>query len=75
MTDDWSGPALKGSLYRWNKDSIQLQTYFSDSQYYLDTTSDSRLISLREKWKPMFSHKYKFSIQEVKDVMSYVDGI
>lgn len=74
MKDDMTGPALQGSLNQWNRDSVQLKLYFSDSPAYLDTTKDARLIALKEKWKPTISHGFRFTVQEVKDIMSYVEG-
>ncbi len=74
MQKDMTGPALEGSLNRWNRDSTQIQLYLSDSPAYLDTTTNPRLIDLRENWKPTISHKYQLSMQEVKDIMSYVEG-
>ncbi len=74
MTKDMTGPALSGSMKRWSRDTTQLQLYFSNSPAYLDTTTDLRLIELRENWKPTLSHKFQLSMQEVKDIMSYVKG-
>jgi hypothetical protein len=74
MQKDMTGPALEGSLNRWNRDSTQIQLYLSDSPTNLDTTTNPRLIDLRENWKPTISHKYQLSMQEVKDIMSYTEG-
>ena len=75
MKKEMTGPALSGSLNRWNRDTTQLQLYFSDSPTYLDSSSNPRLIALKEKWKPTVSHQFRFTMQEVKDIMGYVEGI
>ncbi len=71
IAQDKNGPALAGSMQRWNNDTAKLASYIRNSQEVIKT--DPYAQKLYKDWSnmvmPAFPH---LSDGEIKDILEYI---
>jgi len=74
MKTHGAGPALGESIDRWKKDTVQFMNYLNDSERFFNSVEDQRLIELRKEFGFVISHKYSLSLEEVKELIAYIEN-
>ncbi len=71
LRKDGVGPALHGSFSRWNKDTLNFQSYLQDSRPF---ESAPRIKEMRDSMGyEGFSHSYTFTKEEVKLLIEFIE--
>lgn len=74
MTDDMTGPALEGTLKRFDGDTLKIFRYIKNQAEYLQTEKDKRMIALNKEWSEMSKPPNEdLTLNELKSILLYIE--
>lgn len=74
MTEDMTGPALSGSIKRFDYDTLKFARYIRHPETYLHPEKDKRMILLHEQYGKMPKPVYEnLTLDEVKSILLYIE--
>lgn len=71
---DGVGPALKGSLARWNNDTDKLKKFIRNSQQFVES-KDPYVLGLYEKWNHAVMPPFEMSDAQLDALMVHLGSL
>ena len=76
MVSDATGPALQGSLSRWNNDTVAIWNYLKDPNVYMEQSKDPWVQKLHSEYEIIIKPEFKsLTFDETKAILSYIEII
>jgi len=76
MKSDATGPALGDTFMAWERDTLSYTSYLNYSYDGIEKRHLKRIVDLKKSFgypSTFSSHDFKLSLEEVKDIISYIE--